>query len=41
MKCCLRERGVEPAGSAVIVPWGATLEEVRHAMRMLTGVAAP
>jgi hypothetical protein len=41
MKCCLRERGVERAGSTVVVPWGATLEEVRQAMRRLTGVAAP
>jgi hypothetical protein len=28
-------------GSTVIVPWGATLEEVRQALRRLTGVAAP
>ena len=41
MKCCLRERGVERAGSTMIVPWGATLEEVRQALRELTGVAAP
>ena len=41
MKCCLRERGIERAGSTTIVPWGATLEEVRQALRRLTGVAAP
>jgi hypothetical protein len=41
MKCCLRERGIERAGSTTIVPWGATLEEVRQALRQLTGVAPP
>jgi hypothetical protein len=41
MKCCLRERGIEHVGSTTIVPWGATLEEVRQALRRLTGVAAP
>ena len=41
MKCCLRERGIEHVGSTMIVPWGATLEEVRQALRELTGVAAP
>jgi hypothetical protein len=40
MKCCLRERGVERAGSAVVVPWGASLEEVRQGLRVLTGVEA-
>jgi hypothetical protein len=39
MKCCLRERGIERAGSTIVVPWGATLEEVRQALRELTGVA--
>ena len=39
MKCCLRERGIERAGSAMVVPWGATLDEVRQALRELTGVA--
>jgi hypothetical protein len=38
MKCCLRERGIERGGSRTIVPWGATLEEVRLALRELTGV---
>lgn len=41
-KCCLLERGVEhhpvAAGGAVaVVPWGATLDEVRAALRLLTG----
>ena len=39
LKCCLRERGIEREGSRVIVPWGANLEEVRQALRLLAGVA--
>jgi hypothetical protein len=35
MKCCLRERGIERDGSALVVPWGAALEEVREALREL------
>jgi hypothetical protein len=35
MKCCIRERGVERRGEQVLVPWGATLDEVRAALRML------
>lgn len=41
IKCCLRERGIEQMGSTMVVPWGATLEEVRQALHGLTGVAAP
>ena len=41
IKCCLRERGIERVGSTTVVPWGATLEEVRQALRGLTGVAEP
>jgi hypothetical protein len=40
-KCCLRERGVEVEGPAAIVPWGANLDEVRLALRLLTGVGPP
>lgn len=40
-KCCLLERGVEAAGSTVTVPWGANLDEVRGALRLLTGVDRP
>jgi hypothetical protein len=36
MKCCLYERGVRREGSALVVPWGAALEEVREALRELT-----
>ena len=35
VKCCLRERGIESDGELVVVPWGATLEEVREALRLL------
>jgi hypothetical protein len=37
-KCCLRERGIEREGSRMTVPWGASLEEVRQALRALVGV---
>jgi hypothetical protein len=40
LKCCLHERGIERSGARTIVPWGATLEEVRSALRGLVGVAA-
>jgi hypothetical protein len=39
MKCCLHERGIERSGQGVIVPWGATLDEVRAALRDLVGLA--
>jgi hypothetical protein len=35
IKCCLFERGVRREGAAVVVPWGASLEEVREAVREL------
>jgi hypothetical protein len=35
MKCCLFERGVRREGESVVVPWGASLEEVREALREL------
>ncbi|MDQ2959441.1 MAG: hypothetical protein M3R48_00095 [Candidatus Dormibacteraeota bacterium] len=41
VKCCLLERGVEMDGSTAVVPWGASLDEVRLALRRLTGVDAP
>jgi hypothetical protein len=40
IKCCLHERGIERSGETMVVPWGATLEEVRAALRELVGVAA-
>jgi hypothetical protein len=35
MKCCLFERGIRREGDAMVVPWGAALEEVREALREL------
>jgi len=37
-KCCLLERGVEESGNTAIVPWGSNLDEVRLALRLITGV---
>jgi hypothetical protein len=37
-KCCLLERGVELDQGRAAVPWGASLDEVRGALRRLTGV---
>ncbi|MEZ5116879.1 MAG: hypothetical protein R2737_11480 [Candidatus Nanopelagicales bacterium] len=37
-KCCLLERGVEVHGNVAVVPWGSNLDEVRLALRLLTGV---
>ena len=38
-KCCLLERGVEFDGAtSAVVPWGANLDEVRLALRRVTGV---
>lgn len=38
VKCCLLERGLEFSGGRAVVPWGASLDEVRTALRLLTGV---
>jgi hypothetical protein len=40
-KCCLLERGVEVRGSTAVVPWGSNLDEIRFALRRLTGVDQP
>jgi hypothetical protein len=40
-KCCLLERGVELPGRAAVVPWGSNLDEIRSALRQLTGVDQP
>lgn len=39
-KCCLIERGVAVEDGRAIVPWGANLDEVRHALRLLAGLGA-
>lgn len=40
-KCCILERGTEFAGSVAMVPWGSNLDEVRLALRWLTGIEEP
>lgn len=40
VKCCMLERGMEFSGNRAVVPWGANLDEVRRALRLLTGVDA-
>lgn len=40
VKCCMLERGMEFVDNQAIVPWGANLDEVRNALRQLTGVEA-
>jgi hypothetical protein len=40
-KCCLLERGVEFSDKSAVVPWGSNLDEVRSALRRLTGVDNP
>ena len=36
-RCCMLEEGLEQRGQTVMVPWGATLDEVRRALRLLAG----
>jgi hypothetical protein len=37
-KCCLLERGVQVEPGRAVVPWGTSLDEIRTALRSLTGV---
>ncbi|HVT66201.1 MAG TPA: hypothetical protein VHF26_00525 [Trebonia sp.] len=37
-KCCLLERGIEADGRTAVVPWGANLDEIRMALRVLCGL---
>ena len=39
-RCCMREEGVEQRDGAVLVPWGASLAEVRRALEMLAADGA-
>jgi hypothetical protein len=41
VKCCLLERGVEYDAGRAVVPWGANLDEVRLALRLLAGIEQP
>ena len=36
-RCCMLEEGMDSDGGTVMVPWGATLAEVRGALRSLAG----
>jgi len=36
-KCCQLERGIRVDGQTAVVPWGATLDEVRQAIDGLAG----
>jgi hypothetical protein len=40
-KCCLLERGIEQTPEGCFVPWGATLDEVRRALRLLSVPTQP
>jgi len=40
-KCCLLEDRVERDGSLVVVPWGASLGEVREGLGIVLGAAEP
>lgn len=38
LKCCMLERGIAYQGGQAVVPWGANLDEVRQALRLLVGI---
>lgn len=40
-KCCLLEDRVERDGELVVVPWGASLEEVTEGLRLVCAIAEP
>jgi hypothetical protein len=40
-KCCMVEFGVRREGNVVVVPWGASLDEIREGLRVLLGAAEP
>jgi hypothetical protein len=40
-KCCLIERGLEVDGDLAVVPWGASLDEIRDGLRRLLLPLAP
>jgi hypothetical protein len=39
-KCCLLEEGIERDGEVVVVPWGASLDEVRAGLQEVARIAA-
>jgi hypothetical protein len=38
-KCCMLEDRIERSGALVVVPWGASLEEVRQGLGIVVGAA--
>jgi hypothetical protein len=40
-KCCLIPQGIRVVGHAAVVPWGASRDEIRQALRVITGIEAP
>jgi hypothetical protein len=40
-KCCMLEFGVQREGNLVVVPWGASLDEIREGLRALLWVVEP
>jgi hypothetical protein len=40
-KCCMLEQGVAVEGNCVVVPWGASLDEVRAGLREVARIAEP
>jgi hypothetical protein len=39
-KCCLLEDRIDCDGSTVVVPWGASLEQVRQGLQLAAELAA-
>lgn len=40
-KCCLLEEGIVQEGNHVVVPWGASLAEVREGLRLVARISEP
>ncbi|MGI8573972.1 MAG: DUF7714 family protein [Egibacteraceae bacterium] len=39
VRCCLEEEGLRHVGATVVIPWGASLEEVRQGLALAVGQA--
>lgn len=40
-KCCLIAEGIRVVGNGVVVGWGASRDDIRQALRVITGVQSP
>lgn len=40
-KCCLIAHGIRVVGNSAIVGWGASRDDIRQALRVITGIEAP